>query len=94
MNAALLSVRFRLHGCTSLKEKRSRLRGLKDRWGKNPSLAVCEAEDADALDRSLWCFLAMASSGKVVEQLLTDVERDVQDGVDAEVIELEREWLT
>ncbi len=94
MNVGLLRLQFRLPGCASLKEKRGRLRGLKDRFGKQTNLAVCEAADADALGRSEWWFVAVASSRTVVEQMLTEVERDVQDRVDAEIVGVFREWLT
>ena len=77
-----------------MKEKRGRLRGLKDRFGRQANLAVCEAADADALDRAEWWFVACAADRRVVEKMLTEVERDVQDRVDAEVVDVHREWLT
>lgn len=94
MNVGLLRLQFRLPGCASLKEKRARLRGLRDRFGRQANLAVCEAADADVLGRSEWWFVAAASSRTVVEQMLTEVEHDVQDRVDAEVVGVCREWLT
>ncbi len=94
MNVALLSISFHLSGCTSLKEKRSRLRGMKDRFGRQPNMAVCEAAHADSLTRSEWWFVATSSDRQVVERMLTSVERDVQDHVDAEVVHIHREWLT
>ncbi|MFK7916113.1 MAG: DUF503 family protein, partial [Pseudomonadales bacterium] len=43
MKTVALQVRFVLHGCRSLKDKRKRLRGLRDRFGKQTGLAVCES---------------------------------------------------
>ena len=88
-----MKLSFHLDGCDSLKEKRGRLRGLKDRFGRQPQLAVCEAAHADRLDRSEWWFVATASHPGVVERTLAQVERDVEERVDALVIDVQREWL-
>ncbi len=93
MNVGLLNLQFRLAGCTSLKEKRSRLRGLKDRHGRSPNLAVCESGELDSHTRSEWSFVAAAATSKVVEQMLAEVERDVLERIDAEVVGMHREWL-
>jgi uncharacterized protein len=88
-----LRIEFRLEACRSLKEKRQRLIGLRDRFGRTPNLAVFESDLHDVLHRSQWTFVAGAASATVVEQLLAAVERDIQELVDAEVIEIRREWL-
>ncbi|MGA0840604.1 MAG: DUF503 family protein [Pseudomonadales bacterium] len=94
MSIASLTITFRLGGCRSLKEKRQRLAGLRDRFGRNPQLAVFESGAADALDRAEWTFVAGASAAVVVEQLLAGIERDVQESVDAEVVRMARVRLT
>ena len=93
MRVGLLRAGFYLHGCASLKEKRSRLSGLRDRFGKKTSLAVCESKHADELRRGEWTFVASASSDVVVQQALADVERYLSTGLDAEVVSMQREWL-
>ena len=89
----LLRLRFRLEGCTSLKEKRSRLRGIKDKFGKRTNLAVCEADDADDHRSAHWWFVASSASARVVEQMLMEAEHHASLGVDAEVVAIDREWL-
>jgi len=88
-----LRIDFRLEACRSLKEKRQRLAGMRDRFGRIPNLAVFESDLHDVLQRAQWTFVAAAASNDVVEQLLAGVERDVHELVDAEVIGIRREWL-
>jgi len=88
-----LNIDFRLEGCRSLKDKRQRLSGLRERFGRTPNLAVFESDYQDVLQRAEWTFVAGAASATIVEQLLAGVERDVHELVDAEVIGMHREWL-
>lgn len=93
MSIGSLRIDFRLEGCRSLKEKRQRLAGLRDRFGRTVNLAVFESDFPDVLQRGQWTFVAGASDPAVVERLLAGVERDVQELVDAEVLDIRREWL-
>ncbi len=93
MRVGLLRAGFYLHGCGSLKEKRQRLSRLRDKFGKQTALAVCESNHADELKRGEWTFVASASSHTIVQQALADVERYLSTSLDAEVVSVEREWL-
>ena len=93
MPVAQLQVTFVLHGCTSLKDKRRRLSRLRDKFGKQTAVAVCEADFADALHHARWVFVVAASSAKIVEQILSDIESYVSVSIDAEVSALQRDWL-
>lgn len=93
VSIGILRVDFRLEACRSLKEKRQRLIGMRDRFGRNANLAVFESAQQDLLQRAQWTFVAGASGALVVEQLLAGVERDLQELVDAEVIGISREWF-
>ena len=94
MRVGVLRASFYLHGCNSLKEKRQRLGRLRDKFGKQTTLAVCESGHADDLRRGEWSFVAAAASDVVVQQVLSDVETYLATAVDAELVELEREWLS
>ncbi len=94
MKVACLTVSFYLHGCRSLKEKRRRLAKLRDKFGKQTALAVCESNYADELKRGQWSFIATAAERVVVEQCLTQVERYVASEVDADVVGVQRDWLS
>ena len=93
MNVSLLTVNFRLGGCRSLKEKRQRLKGIRERFGRSTSVAVCESGYQDSHHRAEWTFVAAASGGDVVERSLEDIVRNLQLSVDAEVIDVQRERL-
>ena len=74
MRACRLTIDFHLGGCRSLKEKRQRLKGLRDRFGRAVNVAVCESDHQDAHQRSQWSFIASAADVGVVERLATDNE--------------------
>ncbi len=93
MRVGVLRASFYLHGCQSLKEKRQRLGRLRDKFGKQTGVAVCESGYPDDHKRGEWSFVAAASSGKVVQQILSEVETYVSTAIDAELLDLEREWL-
>lgn len=93
MPVAQLQASFVLHGCTSLKDKRRRLSRLRDKFGKNTALAVCETDYADSLQQARWSFVVSASSAKIVEQILADIENYVSLSIDAEISSLQRDWL-
>ena len=79
----VLELEFHLSGCTSLKQKRGRLAGLRDRFGRLTNVAVCESDHADALQRAQWSFVAAGSDAIVVRRTLDAVERDIVLHIDA-----------
>ncbi len=93
LRCCLLQFDLRFAGCRSLKEKRQRLKGLKDRLGRTVNVAVCESEHQDSQRRSEWSVIAAAADAVVVERMLAEVERAVQLSVDAELVGVHREWL-
>ena len=91
MHIGVLGLDFHLAGCASLKEKRRRLKRLRDKFGRMPNLAVCESGHQDAHQRAQWSVVAVASSAVVVERALGEVERWVDETLDATVIGIDRE---
>ena len=81
-----------LHGCRSLKEKRRRVGGVRDRFGKRSGLAVAGVGEQDNHQLSAWTFVCAASDPVVVEQTLAEVERYLRSGLDAELISSEQHW--
>lgn len=88
-----MTIEFYLGGCRSLKEKRQRLNGIRERYGRAHNVAVCESDHQDLLQRAQWTFVAVAASRDVITRALTDIERNLQGTVDAELIDVQREWL-
>lgn len=93
MNVRLLTVDFHLGGCRSLKEKRQRLKGLRDRFGRTPNVAVCESAYQDTHQRAQWSFIAAAASGKVVEKVLGEILESIESTVDAQLVGVQQETL-
>ncbi|MFV2089652.1 MAG: DUF503 domain-containing protein [Pseudomonadales bacterium] len=93
MNVRLLTVSFHLSGCHSLKEKRQRLKGMRERFGRASNVAVCESGYQDSRHRAQWCFVATASSGEVVERALGEILRSIETSVDAELVDTHQEIL-
>ena len=93
LKTCLLQLELHFAGCRSLKEKRRRLKGLKDRLGRAVNVAVCESGHQDSRQLSQWSVIAAAADAVVVERILAEVERTVQFSVDAELVGVQREWL-
>jgi uncharacterized protein YlxP (DUF503 family) len=93
LHIAILTLRFHLEGCTSLKEKRQRLIGLRDRFGRLPNMAVCETDRQDSLQHAEWTFIAAATARPVTDQMIAEVEKDVAETVDARVYARELEHV-
>ena len=93
MHIAVLTVGLHLEGCASLKEKRQRLVGLRDRFGRLPGVAVCESGDQDAWQRAEWSFVVVAGTRALADRQLADIERFVAESVDARVGGRELDYL-
>ncbi|MCG6657474.1 DUF503 domain-containing protein [Halomonas campisalis] len=93
MHIGILTLALSLPGCGSLKEKRQRMGGLHERFGRNPAVAVCESADHDRLDASEWTFVVAAMSSQRVESLCSEIEDKLQRTVDGRVVGVAREFL-
>ena len=85
LHIAVLRLRFHLEGCASLKEKRQRLSGLRDRFGRLPGIAVCESDAQDSLAEAEWSFVAAGGSRQITDRALSEIEGFVAEAVDARV---------
>ena len=86
----VLTLDFQLPGCRSLKDKRRRLRGLKDRFGKTSNLAVTESDYHDHHQSAQWSFVAIGRDGQGLDKLLDDVESYCHSELDANIVSSER----
>ncbi|MFC3282940.1 DUF503 domain-containing protein [Litchfieldella rifensis] len=93
MHIGVLTLKISLPGCRSLKEKRQRMGGLHERFGRNPAVAVCESADRDRLESSEWSFVVAAISPQKVESLCSEIEDKLQRTVDGRVLDVSRELL-
>lgn len=93
MHIAILTVTFSLPGCGSLKEKRQRVGGLHQRFGKNPAVAVCESGERDRHDASEWTFVIAMTSKREAQSLSSQIEDKLQGIVDGRIMNIEREFI-
>src|SRR5690606_38456666 len=85
---------FSLPGCRSLKEKRQRMGGIHERYGRQPAVAVCESGERERLDASEWSFVVVGNTAQEVESLCSEIEERVQRTVDARVMAAVRDKLS
>lgn len=93
MQIAILTLHIAMPGCRSLKEKRQRMGGLHERYGRNPAVAVFECGARDRHDASEWCFVVVGETARQVEALCSEIEDRVQRTVDGRVVDVTRESL-
>lgn len=93
MFIAILKIDFYLHGCLSLKEKRHRIGGLRDKYGSNKCIAVCESGALDSKERSEISFVCAANDKKTVESILAKIVDFCESAIDAELTDHMIEWI-
>jgi uncharacterized protein len=93
MELGLLILRFHLEGCDSLKEKRQRLSGLRDRFGRLPQVGVCESDLQDTLDKAEYTFSCLGQTLQQVNTTLAAIEEYAATSLDAVILERRRERL-
>jgi uncharacterized protein YlxP (DUF503 family) len=82
-----LTLQFHLEGCESLKDKRQRLSGLRERFGRQPHIAVSESDFADDLQRAEWTFVIIAASPQRIDQTINDIDEFAATQLDAVITE-------
>mgnify|MGYP000076315535 CR=1 FL=1 len=90
MRMIIMTLDFQLPGCRSLKDKRHRLRGLKDRFGKLTNVAVTESDCHDQHQLAQWSFVAIGRDTQGLDKVLDDIETYAHQ-LDAQIIESRRE---
>ncbi len=93
MHIGILTITFLLPGCGSLKEKRQRIGGMHERFGRSPSVAVCESGDRDKHDASEWSFVVVAPTRREIESQCSQIEDKIQRTVDGRMMNVTREFL-
>ncbi len=93
MHIGILTISFSLPGCGSLKDKRQRMGGMHERFGRSPSVAVCESGERDKHDASEWSFVVVASTRREIESQCSQIEDKIQRTVDGRMMNVTREFL-
>jgi len=93
MQIATLTMTFSLPGCASRTEKRQRMGGLHQRYGRNPAVAVCESGSHETMDTAEWTFVVTGNGQREVESLCSEIEDRLQRTIDGRVTGVQREFL-
>ncbi|MDZ7779382.1 MAG: DUF503 domain-containing protein [Gemmatimonadota bacterium] len=80
-----------LPGCSSLKQKRSVLRSLRDRLRSRFNVSVAETGLQDVWDRGLLTIALVATDGRMAESVLDRADRLVEEHGGALILEVRRE---
>jgi len=82
---------FTLPGCSSLKEKRSVIRSLRDRLRSKFNVSVAETGLQDVLDRAELSIAVISSDGRLVESMLDKIDHFVDSHAGAGIVRVTRE---
>lgn len=93
MHIGIMTLTFSLPGCGSLKDKRQRMGGMHEKFGRNPAVAVCESGELNKHDASEWSFVVVATSKREIESLCSQIEDKIQRTVEGRVMNVTRELL-
>jgi len=80
-----------LPGCTSLKEKRSIVRSLRDRLGSKFNVSVSETGMQDVHSRAEISIALVASDGRLAESVLDKTDRFVEAHSGAMIVRVDRD---
>ncbi|HTN32765.1 MAG TPA: DUF503 domain-containing protein [Marinobacter sp.] len=92
-HVGVLTLHFQLYGCEDLKAKRKVFAPLRAVWGKEPDLAIAETADQEALDCATWTIVTLGTSTQQITQRLDQVEKAIEERIDAAILDISREIL-
>ncbi len=92
-HVGILTLHFQLYACEDLKAKRKAFTAMKAVWGRESDLAVAETADQDALDCATWTVAALGGSSQQISQRLDQIEKAIQERIDAAILDVHREIL-
>lgn len=87
-----ITIEFIFPGCRSLKEKRGRLRGIRERLGRLTAVAIAESNYQDDHDRSEWSIVVLAQNNKLFDQILSGID-DELDCIDGQIVKRQVEQI-
>ena len=67
--------------------------GLRDRFGRNTMVGVCESGSQDAHQRAEWTFVAVGQNVAFVERTFSDIEQKVELNGDANLVDVARAFV-
>ncbi|MDY6820661.1 MAG: DUF503 domain-containing protein [Deferribacterota bacterium] len=93
MTIGLILVEILINDAFSLKEKRSVLKGLKDRVKNNFNVSIAEVGDYDIWNKSAIAIVTVSNMGKHVERTFNDIINFFDNFYNIEIINIRKELL-
>ncbi len=93
MIVGVLHVKLRLHGCRSLKAKRSVVKGLLAKTEQRFRAAVAEVADQDMHTSASLGFCIVSGDSRHADQMLSSMQEFIASATPAEIVEMRREIL-
>lgn len=93
MVIAVLKIDLFIHGASSLKDKRTVIRGIKDRIGKKFNVSIAELDFQDKWQRAQIGIVQIGSDFNYVEQNMNTIFKILDSNDFAEVIEHSLEFI-
>ena len=89
----LLIIELLIPHAQSLKDKRSELRGLKDRIRSRFNASVAEVGYQDKWQRSVLAVSLVSSDKRQLESNVARIHRLCAEATDLEIVSIDQEWL-
>lgn len=90
---SLLIIELRIPWARSLKDKRSAVRGLKDRLRSRFSASVAELDSDDKWQRAVIAVCILDSDKRRVESEMGRVRQLCEEARDLQVVDMRQQWL-
>jgi uncharacterized protein YlxP (DUF503 family) len=90
---SLLTIELMIPWARSLKDKRSAVRGLKDRLRSRFNASVAEVDYLDKWQRAVLAVCILGSDKRQLESEMTRVRQLCEEAQDLQIAELHQEWL-
>ncbi|MBU2711712.1 DUF503 family protein [Zooshikella harenae] len=92
MHIRLIVFSLQLPGCRSLKEKRQRTIGFKDKFGKLANVAVTESNYHNSHDLAEWGVIIIAKDKQTISQIESQLENGLA-CMDVVITEVKSDWI-
>ncbi|MBU2706013.1 DUF503 domain-containing protein [Zooshikella marina] len=92
MHIRLIIFSLQLPGCRSLKEKRQRMAGFKDKFGRLSNVAVTESDYHNSHDLAEWNAVIISKDKQTIERITSQIESGLT-SMDVVITEVKSEWI-
>ena len=88
-HVGIMTLRFQVHGCETVRDKRRVFAPMRRVWGKEPDLAVAEVADQDDPGLATWSVVTSGSDPRLLQHRLQEVEKAILARIDAPILDTE-----